>query len=74
MNVHTMIFIGFAFTMAFLKRYGYGSMGFNFLIGAYVIEWGLLVRVFFDQGLDIKTGMFKIGFEKFVKNQKLYKI
>jgi ammonium transporter Rh len=44
MDVHSMMFIGFGFLMTFLKRYGYGSIGFNFLVAAYVLEWGLLVR------------------------------
>lgn len=38
-DVHVMIFIGFGFLMTFLKRYGFGSIGFNFLIAAFVIQW-----------------------------------
>nr|XP_025035925.1 ammonium transporter Rh type B [Pelodiscus sinensis] len=37
-DVHTMIFIGFGFLMTFLKRYGFGSVAFNFLIAAFAIE------------------------------------
>lgn len=44
MDVHTMMFIGFGFLMTFLKRYGYSSVGFNFLVAAFVLEWALLVR------------------------------
>jgi ammonium transporter Rh len=44
MDVHTMMFIGFGFLMTFLKRYGYSSVGFNFLIASFVLQWALLVR------------------------------
>jgi len=43
-----MMFVGFGFLMAFLKRYGYGAVGFNFIIAAYVLEWALLVRGWID--------------------------
>ncbi|XP_038065645.1 ammonium transporter Rh type B-like isoform X2 [Patiria miniata] len=45
-DVHVMMFIGFGFLMTFLKKYGYGSAGFNFLIAAFVLEWGMLMRGF----------------------------
>lgn len=60
-DVHTIVFVGFGFFMAFLKRYGYGSVGFNFLIGAYVIEWALLVRGWFDASLAGSLGRFNIN-------------
>lgn len=52
MDVHSMIFVGFGFLMTFLKRYGYSSVGYNFLIAAFVLEWALLVRGWIDQGLS----------------------
>lgn len=42
-DVHVMIFVGFGFLMTFLKRYGYGSVGFNFLLAAFVLQWATLV-------------------------------
>lgn len=42
-DVHVMIFVGFGFLMTFLKRYGYGSVGFNFLLSALIIQWATLV-------------------------------
>lgn len=60
-DVHTIVFVGFGFFMAFLKRYGYGSVGFNLLIGAYVIEWALLVRGWFDASLAGSFGRFNIN-------------
>lgn len=40
-DVHVMIFIGFGFLMTFLSRHGFGSVGLNFMIAAFVIQWGL---------------------------------
>ena len=50
MDVHSMMFVGFGFLMTFLKRYGFSSISFNFLIAAYVLEWALLVRGWIDYG------------------------
>jgi len=52
MDVHSMMFVGFGFLMTFLKRYGYSSISFNFLVAAFVLEWALLVRGFIDSGKD----------------------
>ena len=52
--------------MTFLKRYGYGSVGFNFLIAAYVLEWAFLVRGWFGafaQGGS--NGVFSISISKY---------
>ncbi|XP_039259431.2 ammonium transporter Rh type A-like [Styela clava] len=43
-DVHVMIFVGFGFLMTFLKRYGYGAVGFNLLLAAFVIQWAILMR------------------------------
>jgi len=51
MDVHSMMFIGFGFLMTFLKRYGYSSVGYNFLVAAFVLEWALLVRGWIEHGL-----------------------
>ncbi|XP_074653098.1 ammonium transporter Rh type B-B-like [Tubulanus polymorphus] len=45
-DVHVMIFIGFGFLMTFLKKYGFGSVGFNFLIGAVCLQWATLMSGF----------------------------
>ncbi len=60
MDVHSMMFIGFGFLMTFLKRYGYGSIGFNFLVAAYVLEWALLVRGWLESGIE-SGGVFHIS-------------
>jgi ammonium transporter Rh len=63
MDVHSMMFIGFGFLMTFLKRYGYGSVGFNFVVAAYVLEWALLVRGWIGSG-TAGNGNFTIGLDK----------
>ncbi len=41
---YSMMFVGFGFLMTFLKRYGYSSLGFNFLIAAFVVQWAVILR------------------------------
>jgi ammonium transporter Rh len=48
-DVHVMIFIGFGYLMTFLRKNGYSSVGFTFLIGAFVIQYHQLVGGFFHQ-------------------------
>ncbi|XP_015835084.1 ammonium transporter Rh type A isoform X2 [Tribolium castaneum] len=47
-DIHVMIFIGFGFLMTFLRRYGYSAVGFNFLLGALIIQWALLCQGFYQ--------------------------
>ncbi|CAK8689082.1 unnamed protein product [Clavelina lepadiformis] len=42
-----MMLIGFGCLTTFLKRHGFGSVGFNFLVTCYVIEWSTLVNGWF---------------------------
>ena len=46
-DVHVMMLIGFGFLMTFLKKYGFNSVAFNFLLTCFVIEWSLLVNGWF---------------------------
>ena len=48
--------------MTFLKRYGYSSVGYNFLVAAFVLEWALLVRGWIDQGM-VNSGTMVISVE-----------
>ena len=47
-DVHVMMFIGFGYLMTFLKRYGFGSVGFNLLVAALVIQWASVMGGFLD--------------------------
>jgi len=49
MDVHVMIFIGFGFLMTFLRKYGHSSVGLNFLLAAFSIQWYVLCGGFFEQ-------------------------
>lgn len=43
-----MIFVGFAFLMTFLKKYGYSATGFNLFFAALIVQWAILARGVFD--------------------------
>ncbi|XP_028577790.2 ammonium transporter Rh type A [Podarcis muralis] len=45
-DVHVMIFVGFGFLMTFLKKYGFSSVGINFLVAALGLQWGTLLQGF----------------------------
>ncbi|GCB76748.1 hypothetical protein scyTo_0016603 [Scyliorhinus torazame] len=64
-DVHVMVFVGFGFLMTFLKRYGFGSVGFNFLIASFSIQWSLLMQGWFHS-LDFSDGKIKIGLESLI--------
>lgn len=59
-----MMFIGFGFLMTFLKRYGYSSVGYNFLVAAFVLEWALLVRGWIARGSLLESGSIMINIER----------
>lgn len=43
-----MIFVGFAFLMTFLKKYGFSATGFNLFLAALVVQWAIIARGIFD--------------------------
>ena len=43
-HVTIMIIVGFGFLMTFLKRHGYGSVSYNFMLAAFVFMWNMFVR------------------------------
>ncbi|KAJ8922788.1 hypothetical protein NQ315_007823 [Exocentrus adspersus] len=47
-DIHVMIFIGFGYLMVFLKRYGYSSIGFTFLLGSFTVQWSVLCLGFYE--------------------------
>jgi len=63
-DVHVMMLVGIGFLLSFLKRHGYGSLGFDFLLTCYVIQWSLLVNGWFGNvGGD---GTIKLSLESFL--------
>jgi len=42
-DIHGMVFVGFGFLMTFLRKYGFSSISFNFLLCGFGIQWGMLV-------------------------------
>ena len=79
-DVHVMIYIGFGFLMTFLKKYGYGAVGYNFFIAALMTQWGTIVTGCLNQiygeghkhiELSIKTYVIIIPYCSFsTKNNK----
>jgi ammonium transporter Rh len=51
-DVHVMIFIGFGFLMTFLRKNGFSSLGFNFLISVFALQWHILVGTFFEMAIN----------------------
>ncbi|GMS78231.1 hypothetical protein PENTCL1PPCAC_406, partial [Pristionchus entomophagus] len=49
MGTHVIIFIGFAYLMSFLKRYGYSAISINMLLACLTIEWAVLCRGLFSK-------------------------
>uniref|UniRef100_A0A8C8FEL5 Ammonium transporter AmtB-like domain-containing protein n=1 Tax=Oncorhynchus tshawytscha TaxID=74940 RepID=A0A8C8FEL5_ONCTS len=62
-DVHVMIFIGFGFLMTFLQRYGFSSVGFNFLIAAFALQWATLMQGFFH---GMHGGKIHVGIESMI--------
>lgn len=63
-DVHVMIFVGFGFLMTFLKKYGYSSMGFNFVLAAFSVQWATLVQGWLH-GMK-EDGKIHIGIESMI--------
>ena len=56
-----MIFVGFGFLMTFLRKYGYGSVGYNLFIAALVIQWATLVNAWMGNWFEgSSSGHFKV--------------
>ena len=51
-DVHVMIFMGFGFLMMFLKKYGFGSVGYTMIISAVVIQWSMVLTKWLDQAAN----------------------
>jgi ammonium transporter Rh len=40
----SMMFVGFGFLMTFLRKYGFSSVGYNFILASFVLEWAILIE------------------------------
>lgn len=60
-DVHVMIFVGFGFLMTFLKKYGFSSVGFNMLIAAFGLQWGILMQGFWH----MERGKISVNIERY---------
>lgn len=60
-DVHTMVFVGFGFLMAFLQRYGFSSVGFTFLLAAFALQWSTLTQGFLH---SFHGGHIHVGVER----------
>lgn len=65
-DVNVMIFIGFGFLMVFLRKHGYNSVGLNFLLAAFVIQWYILTASFW-QGVFSSFSYIKINITNLIK-------
>ena len=41
-------FLGQGLMYSYLRKYGYSAIGFSFLVGVMILEWGVLLRFFFQ--------------------------
>ncbi|KAL9969465.1 hypothetical protein ACROYT_G021685 [Oculina patagonica] len=62
-GLHFMVFIGFGLLLTFLKKYGFSSLGYNFLISALVIEWSTMMQGFFE----MHNNKIHIGLQSMIK-------
>lgn len=62
-DVHTMVFVGFGFLMAFLQRYGFSSVGFTFLLAALALQWSTLVQGFLH---SFRDGHIHVGVDSMI--------
>ncbi|TKR88014.1 hypothetical protein L596_012323 [Steinernema carpocapsae] len=65
-DIHVMVFVGFGFLMAFLKRYGFSAVTVNLMLSAFIIQWATLLRGFLTQEF-IETGKFTISINQLMR-------
>ena len=63
-----MIFVGFGFLMTFMRRYGFGSVGFNFLLSVLTIQWAILTNAIIIG--SVTTTLSRLNHARHSENQK----
>ena len=48
LQVLFLAFLGQGLMYSYLRKYGYSAIGFSFLVGVMILEWGVLLRFFFQ--------------------------
>lgn len=51
-DVNVMIFIGFGYLMTFLHKYGFSSVGYNFVLAAFSVQVAMLFSGFWERVLE----------------------
>ncbi|XP_007423433.1 blood group Rh(CE) polypeptide [Python bivittatus] len=59
-HVNLMVILGFAFFLAFLKRYGFSGTGFSLLLAALGVQWAVVVEGFL---FHFSAGKIKISLQ-----------
>ncbi|XP_061453335.1 RH-like protein isoform X2 [Rhineura floridana] len=62
-DVNIMVILGFAFLLAFLRRYGFSSTGFSLCLAACGVQWAVIVDGFLFHFSD---GQIKINLQSFL--------
>uniref|UniRef100_A0A1I7YV76 Ammonium_transp domain-containing protein n=1 Tax=Steinernema glaseri TaxID=37863 RepID=A0A1I7YV76_9BILA len=65
-DIHVMVFVGFGFLMAFLKRYGFSAVTVNLMLSAFITQWATLLRGFLTQEF-IESGKFTISINQLMR-------
>jgi ammonium transporter Rh len=66
-DIHVMIFIGFGYLMTFLKSYSWSAVGFNFVIGAWVLQISVLLLGFWSRVFSgVWVGRIEWGIETLI--------
>eukprot|EP00658_Telonema_sp_P-2_P005854 TRINITY_DN1220_c0_g1_i17.p1 TRINITY_DN1220_c0_g1~~TRINITY_DN1220_c0_g1_i17.p1 ORF type:complete len:913 (-),score=258.07 TRINITY_DN1220_c0_g1_i17:377-3115(-) len=68
-DVHVMIFIGFGFLMTFLRKYSFSSVGLNFVVAAFAVQFHVLVHGMWehlwkdttDKKIEVSANSFLLG-------------
>ncbi|XP_030372188.1 ammonium transporter Rh type A [Scaptodrosophila lebanonensis] len=61
-DVQVMIFVGFAFLMTFLRKYGYSATGFTLFLASLVVQWSILMKGF----LHLEGGKIMLSLESLI--------